>query len=749
MLNGLIPRLYQETILATASQKNTLVVLPTGMGKTAIAMMLAAHRFKCFPNSKIIFLAPTKPLAQQHLDTFKKHFEIEKEKLVLFTGETAPEKRAAQWTGAKIVFATPQGLENDIINSKIDLAEVSLAIFDEAHRAVGDYAYNFVAEQYEKKARFPRLLALTASPGSDEEKIAEVCKNLFIEAIEIRTDESPDVVSYIHEIDIKWIEVLMPEEFKKIRKFLVECFNSKIREVKERGLIDKNVAIANLSKKELIVLQASLHAQISQGEKDFDALKGISLLAEAMKVHHGIELIETQGIAPLYAYMHKLITEARDSKVKAVKNLVVDENFKSAAYLCDKLFELKEEHPKIDVLKKIICEEAAQNKDKKKDIKIMLFNQYRDTASKLNEELNKLEGIKSKIFVGQLKKGETGLSQKKQKQVLDEFRSGAFNVLISTSIGEEGLDIPQVDLVIFYEPIPSAIRHIQRRGRTGRHGKGKVIVLVTKGTRDEAYRWSAQNKEKRMNRLLIDLQRKFNSALKKVEQTERKKTNTLDIYCGTKVKIYADHREKSSNVLKELFNNDVEVVLQALEVGDYVLSERVCAEIKTVPDFVDSIIDGRLLLQLKEIKQNFERPLVIIEGIEDIYSQRKVHPNAIRGMLATIAVSYRIPILTTKTARDTAALLLIIAKREQEEQCKNFSLHGEKKALTLKEQQEFVVSALPGIGPEIAKNLLKDFGSVKNILNADEKELKKVDKVGDKKARKIKEVINSGYEKTT
>ena len=183
MLKDFIPRLYQETILATANCKNTLVVLPTGMGKTGIALLLAIQRMKSYPNSKIVFLAPTKPLAEQHRQTFEKNLDIDSSELNVFTGFVKPEKRAELWGKSRIIFGTPQGLENDLISEKISLKEVSLMIFDEAHRATGDYSYNFIAKQYLKKADYPRILALTASPGSDSEKIEEICKNLGIEDV--------------------------------------------------------------------------------------------------------------------------------------------------------------------------------------------------------------------------------------------------------------------------------------------------------------------------------------------------------------------------------------------------------------------------------------------------------------------------------------------------------------------------------------------------------------------------------------
>jgi len=167
MIKDFEPRLYQETIFATCAERNTLVVLPTGMGKTNIFLMLASHRLKQYPNSKILFIGPTRPLIDQYKEVFKKHFEIEEDKLVIFTGMVNPEKRAELWKDAKIVFSTPQGLENDIIARRINLEEVSLLGFDEAHKAVKDYSYVWIAKQYNKLAKFPRIIALTASPGSD------------------------------------------------------------------------------------------------------------------------------------------------------------------------------------------------------------------------------------------------------------------------------------------------------------------------------------------------------------------------------------------------------------------------------------------------------------------------------------------------------------------------------------------------------------------------------------------------------
>lgn len=736
MIKDFIPRLYQEKILNTCVNKNTLVVLPTGLGKTNIFLMLTAYRLKMYPNSKILFIGPTKPLIDQYLLVFKKNFDISEDKMAIFTGLVSPEKRADLWKNSKIIFSTPQGLENDILSKRINLEEVSLLGIDEAHRAVGNYSYVFVAKQYQKLAKFPRILALTASPGSDMDKIKEVCQNLFIEDIEVRTHDDPDVKPYVQEIDIDWVPVELSPLFEDVKKYLEICLKDRMEKLKSWGVL-RRANLSFVNKKDLLSLQAQLHGSIARGEKNPVMWSAISLLAEIIKVYHALEMLETQGIVASHKYLRGLYDESFKTKVKAVKNLVADPNFKSALFKTEKLFQEKIEHPKLIELQKIINKEIQANKD----VKIIVFNQYRDNALDIKEKLNKINGVNAEIFVGQMKKGDTGLSQKEQKAVLDKFRDCQINVLVATSIGEEGLDIPKVDLVIFYEPVPSAIRTIQRRGRTGRQEKGHVIILMAKKTRDEGYKWSSHHKEKRMYRNLNILKKNIFGMT-----VERLPERKLDNFITDKVKIFADYREKSSGVIKALVEMDVDLKLEKLESSDYLLSSRCGVEFKTVEDFINSIIDGRLLQQLKDLKRSFERPLIIIEGEEDIYSVRKVHKNAIHGMLATIAVSYGIPIIQTKNGLETASLLKAIAKREQDETTKDFDLHGEKKPLTLKEQQEYVVSSFPGIGATLAKPLLKFFKSIKNIINANKEDLEKVEKIGPKKAEEIRKVLDSEYE---
>ena len=734
MIKDFKPRLYQESILGTCTQKNTLVVLPTGLGKTNIFLMLAAQRLKLYPKSKILFIGPTRPLIDQYLSVFKNHFDLPEDQLAVFTGHVKPEKRQELWKTAKVIFSTPQGLENDIINRRINLEDVCLLGIDEAHRAVGDYAYVWVAKQYEKTAKYARILGLTASPGSDLEKIEEVCQNLFIQDIEVRTDKDPDVAEYIQQVEVDWVKVKLPKEFSEVLKHLKDFLKSRIKTLQDWDIMPKQNSDF-VSKTALLQLQAQLRGR-AVGTQDFTAWKAISVLAEIMKMQHAVELIETQGVKSLHDYLNKLQHDSATSKTKAVKNIVADVEFRSALFKTNRLVQENIQHPKIAELKKLVTEILTTD-----DAKLMVFNQYRDNAADIVNHLNTLENVRATLFVGQLKKGDTGLSQKDQKAVLDKFRSGEINVIVSTSVGEEGIDVPSVDAVIFFEPVPSAIRTIQRRGRTGRQSKGRVIVLMAENTRDVGYKWSAHHKELRMYRTLETIKKKMSFTLAKPSEDQ----SLQDYTKKDEIKMYVDHREKGSPVIKQLIDKGVHVQLEQLSHADYLLSKNVGVEYKTAEDFVNSIIDGRLLDQLRSLKDQYSRPLVLIEG-EDLYAIRNIHPNAIRGMIATIVVNYGIPILFSKYAEESASLLHLIAKREQSTDKTDFTPHATKRTGTLKDMQEYLVAALPGVGITLAKPLLTAFKSIKNLVNASEEDLQTVEKIGNVKAKKIKEVFDKEYE---
>jgi len=717
------PRLYQETIAHTCSLHNTLVVLPTGLGKTNIFVLATLHRLRSYPKGKIVLLGPTRPLIEQYKAAFIKHTNLPADSMTVFTGSVSPEKRTQQWEENQFIFSTPQCIENDLLSKRIKLDEVVLLGVDEAHRATKNYSYVWLTKQY-INSQHPRIIGLTASPGSDKQTIQEIKDNLFAERIEVRTEKDPDVAPYIQNVSVSYEYVNLPASLIAIKKELADCYANKLNDVSKAG-ITKN--LRNLNKTEVLMLQRQLHGRLMQGEKDYNVMRAISVLAEAMKVQHAIELAETQSIYALNQYINKLIQDAKTSKTKAVKNLVADPLFLKAKQLG---IQTKAEHPKIQST----IDHVKKQLKKNKKAKIIIFTQYRDTGKHVVDQLTK-QNITAKLFVGQAKKNGTGLVQKDQHKMLGSFRNADFNVLVSSSVGEEGLDIPAVDLVVFYEPIPSVIRTIQRSGRTGRLEEGSILVLVTKNTRDEAYQHVVRNKERRMYRVLEEMK----------NEPVKKQTVTLASYSTTiKPTIFVDPREKHSQLLRALHDrDDVNITLKRLDEGDYLISNDVAVEYKRIPDFVDSIIDGRLLNQLRNLK-NFARPVLLIEGTENIYGLRRIHPNAINGMLATIAINCCIPILWTKTDSESAALLAQMAKREDSTEKRPFAFHTTK-PISQKEQQEFIVSSLPSVGASLCKPLLEKFGSVKNVINASEEELRDVKLIGEKKASTIRHVLDEKY----
>ncbi|MBU4308682.1 MAG: DEAD/DEAH box helicase family protein [Nanoarchaeota archaeon] len=499
-LQEITPRDYQQKIFETCSKSNCLVVLPTGLGKTLIALMLAIDRMQKFPTEKIVFLAPTKPLAEQHLDYFKKHLPDLFADMQLFTGAVNSEKRKQIYKTADMIFSTPQCIENDLKKNLYDLKEVSLLVEDEAHRCTKNYAYTFIAKKYLSQAKNPRLLGLTASPGSEAPKIKQICRNLSIEKVELRTRESPDVKEYLQELEIEKILVNFPPEFEEIRHVLLKLFHQYVEELKSRRIL-----FGPSSKTNLIHLQKSIASTLSRGNTNFNYMLGASACAQAIKMQHALELLETQTLESFNTYLKALFNQASKKQSKGVIKLVAKPEFNFCFIQSNELLIKGKEHPKIEKVFDIIEKEKAENKN----VKIIVFTQFRETASIISKRTNQIKGIKSKVFVGQTKKAGSGLSQKEQKKIIQEFSQGKINVLCATCIAEEGLDIPEVNAVIFYEPIPSAIRAIQRRGRTARLMKGKLFMLITKGTRDESFYYVSRAREKKMQISIDSIQKEL------------------------------------------------------------------------------------------------------------------------------------------------------------------------------------------------------------------------------------------------
>jgi Fanconi anemia group M protein len=843
--SGLLERRdYQLELADAASAEHTLVCLPTGLGKTAVSLLVTAHRLHEY-GGKSLLLAPTKPLVEQHAAFYREGLAIPDEEVVVFTGEVRPEDRAALWDDARVVVATPQVVENDLIGSRISLDDVTHLTFDECHRATGDYAYNYIAERYHADADRPLVTGMSASPGGDKEGILRVCRNLGLREVEVMTEADADVDEHTYETTVDWQEVDLPEGILEIRDELRAVVESRLEKLRELGLTRKSDP--SLSEGDIRKMQAK--ARQLMDNDDSSGYKAMSLLAELRKIRTAVTYVETQSVESLRRYFERQRDAARSSGAsKASQRFVGEPKVKEAMRRAEAYDDI---HPKFRRVRILLAETLGiEGGDR-----VIVFTESRDTAETLTEFLG--EHFDTRRFVGQGdREGSDGMTQTEQQETLEAFREGEFEVLVSTSVAEEGLDVPEVDLVLFYEPVPKGIRSIQRKGRTGRQREGRVVVLIANDTRDEAFFWMSRNEEKKMEEEL----RKLKGAAGNIEaeldageqaaletfsaadvsrargpsgtgpdpaggngSTDRDAPSDADegstrettadgngsagapetgaddgqsglaAFAGDEptdagagaddgsagatdtedpgdgnddtggeadadavvatageedaVEVVIDQRELDSGIARDLSQRDgVTTRLETLEVGDYVLSDRVVIERKSVEDFLDTLVGGdrSMFEQVGAAARHYARPVVIVEG-EELYGRRNVHPNAIRGALASLAVDFGASVLRTGDTDDTADLLHTVARREQEESDRSVSVHGGKGGRTLTEQQEYVVSSIAEVGPVTARSLLAHFGSVEATVTADREALLGVDGVGEVTADRIREVVGSAY----
>ncbi|TXT57111.1 MAG: putative RNA helicase [Promethearchaeota archaeon] len=502
-------REYQLKLASKSSLKNSLIVLPTGLGKTIIALLITAKSLSVYPpTSKILFLAPTRPLINQHFQTFQNLLEFPEEEMVILTGKTTPSKRKELFIENRILFYTPQTLRNDIIMGRYDLKDVCLIIFDEAHHAFGDYAYTTIADEYIAQNQGSIILALTASPGHSKERINELCTNLHIplENIHIRTRGDKDVEDYIQSMEIEKIGTSLNPLMIDVRKHIYSILEERLQFLAQLGFLKVKTDLLHekIIRKDLLRLKGELIGILqTQGDKS-DVYSAISINAQALILYHIVLLIEQQGLNTLLIYLEKLLKEAKKyNSSKAVRSLGNEYRIKK---LFLKLRQIQDkdpkllEHPKYELLRETILEELNFNDA----ARILVFVKLRASVKNLVSKLKKLGPIRPVRFVGQsnVSKKDKGLSQKQQIEILKDFKDGSYNVLVSTNIGEEGLDISECDLVVFYDIVTSEIRLIQRKGRTARHREGKVVMLYCKDTQDEMYLRIAESKLRKMNKNL-------------------------------------------------------------------------------------------------------------------------------------------------------------------------------------------------------------------------------------------------------
>jgi Fanconi anemia group M protein len=490
-----------------------------------------------------------------------------------------------------------------------------------------------------------------------------------------------------------------------------------------------------------------INAQIQRNiaNRNTDAYMAASIHAELMKIRHAVALAESQGSEILKVYLNKLAAEGSTlSGTKASQRLCRDPLFVNLIAESDKWE--GELLPKFENALEIVRKQLEEHPDSR----IIIFANYRDTVGLLCDYFVK-NSIDARRFIGQASKDSSkGLSQKKQIETLSDFRNGVFKVLIATSVGEEGLDVPSTDLVIFYESVPSEIRSIQRKGRTGRSGSGSIIVLVTKGTSDETFTHVSRVREKSMKKGILNLssmttKQKSTTFVDPASKIPVQSGQTLiDTFESKGPMIIADDRESSSKVVECLHRAGVDLSLERLIYGDYAIGDRILVERKTTRDFMDTLVERDLLGQIRKMADAVLKPVLIIEG-EDLYSQRNINPNAVRGALSAFAIGLGVSIFYTKNPQETADMLFVIANREFHETGGLKSPHFHKSYKSKRETLEYILSSFPGTGLKNARILLENFGTIENIVKATEEELKAVEGIGEKTAHRIYETSRQVY----
>ena len=853
--NKLLKREYQISLFIEAANENTLLVLPTGLGKTLVALLLAVNRLAKFPSHKILFLAPTKPLVEQHFASFADFLNLEEEKFQILTGSVSPDDRETAYDDAQIFFATPQVIRNDILRGLLSLESVSLIIFDECHRATGKYSYVFIANAYKERGENPLILGMSASPGKDKETIEEVMQNLHLTNVAIRTEHDPDVRPYVHKVHEEWIDVDLPEQMEEVNKILTDLLSDIQEKLDEHGFIEyKN---SNLSKTQILSITKKLDYKINKTREQDELIPLFYLkkvVANAMRISHMNDLLESQGIKPLLDYFDDNYDQIKENKASKSAQELFQSPIMTDIYQTLSECSLNQiNHPKMDVLADL-CETQI---NRSPESRILVFAQYRDTINQLVKHLKKIPALRPHRFVGQAKKKtRKGLTQKEQVELLEEFKKGTYNVLIATSVAEEGLDIAECDLVIFFDIIPSAVRSIQRRGRTGRKKEGKVIFLKTKGTKEDAFYWIERRREKNIQNVLREMQRgkkariqrtpkrksssqKTKSLMEFASNTPAKspsdqkksrnetkatessqKTKSLMEFASTaeipqtsnqnkqvpkynqdstnqsadddlnelledfrqeglkyleknanlefedtsqhspkedepaplqeqntvnekRIEIKVDNRELRADVIKYLYEWEIQTTFDNLPVGDYVVSNRCGVERKSLEDYVSSLKDGRLFDELLRLRQQFEIPILILEGsIVDIAG---IDKNAFLGSLSAIILKFQITVLMAENERMTAEFLESLAKKEQITNKKSSSVVFKKLPQSYKGKLETILSIFPKLNVSRARALLNHFGSLKTIFTATRAELEEVPSIGKKIAEELETILTRDY----
>uniref|UniRef100_A0A8C6XI25 ATP-dependent RNA helicase FANCM n=1 Tax=Naja naja TaxID=35670 RepID=A0A8C6XI25_NAJNA len=499
-------RSYQVRASWEALLANTLLCLPTGLGKTLVAAVVMYNFYRWFPGGKILFLAPTKPLVAQQREACARLLGIPAAHMAEMTGGTQIVDRKEIWCTKRVFFLTPQIMANDLSRGTCPAAEIKCLVIDEAHKALGNHAYCQVVKELCKYTREFRVLALSATPGSDIKAVQQVITNLLISHIELCFEDSPDIQPYSHERRIEKCVVPLGKELTEIQNAYIRVLEIFTGRLSRLQVLPRH-EIPALTKYQIILARdqfrknpMSFPQRMQQGAIEGDFALCISL-------YHGYELLLQMGMRSLHTFLRGIMDGSK-GMTRAKNELGRNEEFMmlysqlenmfldSASSNAENTKTFIYSHPKLKKLEDVVLQHFKSWR-KHQDTRVMIFSSFRDSVQEIAEMLNyHYPLVRVMTFVGHSTgKNTKGFTQKEQLEVVKHFREGGYNTLVSTCVGEEGLDIGEVDLIICFDAQKSPIRLVQRMGRTGRKRQGRIVVILSEGREERTYNQSQSNRK--------------------------------------------------------------------------------------------------------------------------------------------------------------------------------------------------------------------------------------------------------------
>ncbi|RLN52459.1 hypothetical protein BBJ28_00007668 [Nothophytophthora sp. Chile5] len=509
---------YQLAIAEKALYHNTLVSLPTGLGKTLVAAVVMYNFYRWFPTGKIVFMAPTKPLVAQQIRACHEIMGIPLADTAELQGNVPPATRRVLWRSKRVFFCTPQSLQNDLRRGVCAAEKFVCVVVDEAHRATGNYAYCCVVQEIEAKTQFFRVLALSATPGAKFDVIQDVVNNLRISHIESRSADDADVKKYTHARQEEVIVCHLGVQITQVKLLFLKCFQRIVQRLFTGNIIQHRDP-EKLSS--WYVLQARERFRKSPNySSNRSAESDLALLVSLL---HARNLLTGHGLSSFREQIVNWVEERQAGRMSWSKREMLQSSEFHALELSlavtagandtAPISTNAASHPKLTKLREVLHEHFRRHAAGNSSTRAIVFTQYRASVVEIVALLRTLAPlINAQPFVGQGASGKAkenkGQSQKLQQEIVRKFRQGEFNVLVATCIAEEGLDIGEVDLIVSFDALTSPVRMIQRMGRTGRKRVGKVIILVTEGDEEKKLARSA-SAAKTVSRALTTFKNKF------------------------------------------------------------------------------------------------------------------------------------------------------------------------------------------------------------------------------------------------